>query len=83
MHKRFASGLHMKWLLKDISGIVCLATVCAAFLRLFLVFPEDRLQIGFLLAGIGLFILSVAVAASPFLRDKIHGAWRMRFSKFN
>lgn len=83
VHQRFASGLHMKWLLKDISGIVCLTTVCAAFLRLFLVFPEDRLQIGFLLAGIGLFILSAAVTASPFLRDKIHGAWRMRFSKFN
>ncbi|MEG2029092.1 MAG: oligosaccharide flippase family protein [Janthinobacterium sp.] len=83
VHQRFASGLHMKWLLKDISGIVFLTTVCAAFLRLCLVFPEDRLHIGFLLAGIGLLILSVAVVASPFLRNKIHDAWRIRFSKLN
>lgn len=83
VHQRFASGLHMRWMLKDILGIAFSATVCAAFLRLSVVFPEDRLPIGFLLAGIGLLILSVAVAASPFLRNTIRAAWRMRFSKFN
>ncbi len=63
VHKKFAPGLHLSWLARDIGAILVPAAVAAALLTAWTPWPSGRFAIAALVA---LVTLGVLVAALPF-----------------
>jgi len=71
VHRRFAKGLHAKWLAQDV-GIIVLLTVAGAALAHSLVsWPQDRIPTALEITAIGLGVLLAAAAGSSELRTMI------------
>lgn len=75
VHRRFAPGLHLSWLVRDIAAILVPATVAAALLTAWTPWPSGRFTTGALVA---LVTLGVFVAAMPFssLMRATYAKWR-------
>lgn len=75
-HRRFAPGLHLRWLGRDIAPVLLAAGLCGLATRL-LSWPQGRLAGGLLLLAVACAILLAAMAAAPAAR---HGLllWRQQ-----
>lgn len=69
VHRRFAHGLHMQWLLKDIVPIALLSSVFATIARVTMVFPANRIETALLIAGISITLLAIGCTASSWVRQ--------------
>lgn len=63
VHRKFAPGLHLTWLARDIGTIIVPAAIVASALTLWTPWPSGRLSTGMLIAFI---TLGVFLAALPF-----------------
>ncbi len=68
VHRRFAPGLHMRWLVQDVAAIVAPVALGAMLLTRWTPWPSSRLGAAALLAAIMLIALTLAALASPQLR---------------
>ena len=75
VHRRFAPGLHLSWLARDIGAILVPATVAALLLTTWIPWPVGRLETG---AVVALVTLGVFAAAIPFasVARASYGKWR-------
>ena len=80
VHGRFVKGLHAQWLLQDLGSIVLLTSACAALVKIWVVWPQDRLLIAIGIVVVSLGLLAIAAVGSSWVRDEISRKWRRRFS---
>ena len=77
VHRRFAKGLHLQWLLRDVGGVLALAT-CGVFLGYALVnsgsgWPKERLSMVFWIIAMSLLSLIFSCMGSRWIRNFV---WR-------
>lgn len=77
VHFRFAKGLHVRWLLRDVGSIVLLTAAGAAVTRLLVTWPHERLPViaGIVLLGVAL--LAAAASASSWIRNAVFNKTRI------
>jgi len=76
VHRRFAKGLHARWLLVDVLPIALLPTAIAFGLQQLLEWPTSRVMVALGLVMIGLMLCIVSAAGSSWVREAIAGKWR-------
>jgi O-antigen/teichoic acid export membrane protein len=69
VHARFLPGEHKMWLLRDVSPILFATLFVGWALSRLVQFPADRWAAFFLVCGIGVVLMAVAVAASSEARN--------------
>ena len=78
VHRRFVRGLHKRWCLQDLAGIVLATALCATLARPWVRWPVDRVSTALVMFSFGLGLLMIAGAASSWMRETIIGRWRTR-----
>lgn len=68
VHRRFAPGLHLRWLGGDVGRIAAPTLLFGIAARASLPLPASRVPLVLWLGGIGIATLSVAIASAPFAR---------------
>lgn len=76
-HARYATGLHIRWLIHDVAPIATCACT-AALASLWLPWPDQRLQAGIQLLFISGLVLIVGAAASSWIRAKLANRWQTK-----
>jgi len=76
VHRRFAKGLHARWLLVDVLPIALLPTALAFGLQQLLEWPTSRVMVALGLVMLGLTLCIVSAAGSSWVREAIAGKWR-------
>jgi O-antigen/teichoic acid export membrane protein/ribosomal protein S18 acetylase RimI-like enzyme len=76
IHRRFMPRLHLQWLATDICVITAPPLLGAYLLHAAVSMPQNRLALGFSLAGIGLVLLALAAAGSSHAREACADLWR-------
>jgi O-antigen/teichoic acid export membrane protein len=71
VHRRFAPGLHSKWLLLDIVPIILLALASSFLLSKMVTFPHARLHVGALIVAISTAVVMVAALGSSQIRLEV------------
>ena len=82
IHRRFMPGQHMQWLASDICIIAAPPMLAATMLHAAVALPENRLMLGLSLAAIGLLLMALAAAASPYARETCGHLWRRQVIGF-
>jgi hypothetical protein len=80
VHRRFAPGLHLRWLFGDVARIAAPTLLFGIAARTLISLPESRLALVLWLAGVGAATLSVAVASAPFTRTLVVDWLRRRIA---
>jgi O-antigen/teichoic acid export membrane protein len=80
VHRRFAPGLHLRWLFGDVARIAAPTLLFGIAARTLIPLPETRLSLVLWLAGVGAATLSVAVASAPFTRTLVVDWLRRRIA---
>ncbi len=78
VHRRYAPGLHTKWLLKDIGFIVFFTTSALMLPKQFIIWPTERLEGVTILILIGIFSLLSAALGSSLVKAYAYrrlGSW--------
>lgn len=75
VHRRFFTGLHARWLWQDVMPMTLLAILAALLMRAVLVWPQERLWVALILAGLGLLLLLLTGAASARVRAQAGARW--------
>ena len=70
IHRRFAPGQHLGWLIGDVAAISMPALLTAAVARVLIPIPAARLAAVATMVPIGALTLAVAVASSPIARHQ-------------
>ena len=83
VHRRFAKGLHLQWLMRDVGGVL-LFTICGVFLGYVLVnsgagWPKQRLPMLLWILGLSLLSLVCSGMGSRWIRGFV---WRNLSKKF-
>jgi len=80
VHARFFNGLHLQWLLRDVSSVVLLAVLGTVMLDGLIKWPQQReaVAIGIIVAG--LVVLAIAAAGSSWIRTAIGNRYRAQFA---
>jgi O-antigen/teichoic acid export membrane protein len=76
-HARYATGLHVRWLIRDVVPIAMCA-FAAALASLWLPWPEHRLLAGLQLLLISGLVLMAGAVGSSWLRAKMANWWPIR-----
>jgi O-antigen/teichoic acid export membrane protein len=71
VHRRFAKGLHLQWLLKDVIAIALLTVAAAMLAEILLTWPPERGRVMLEVAMLGLVLMAIAAAASSSVRGEI------------
>lgn len=79
VHGRFAKGLHAKWIMHDVSGIVALSMAAIAFMHFILTWPQQRMPVAIGIVGVSIMLVVIAAAGSSWAREAIRGKWSARF----
>ncbi|MFL6717195.1 MAG: GNAT family N-acetyltransferase [Burkholderiaceae bacterium] len=82
IHQRFMPGQHMQWLTADICIVAAPPMLAAAMLHAAVALPDDRLMLSLVLAAIGLLLMALAAAASPYARETCGYLWRRQLFGF-
>lgn len=81
VHRRFAKGLHLQWLLRDVGPTICL-TLGGAILAQYLVnWPKERVSVAISLSVVSLALLIVSSIGTAWLRENVLSKWRARLSR--
>jgi O-antigen/teichoic acid export membrane protein len=75
VHRRFAAGLHARWLVQDVGFPACLATGAVLLARYFIQWPDGRWQIAVGLVSVGLYTLAIAALGSSAVRQFLRSNW--------
>lgn len=78
VHARFVKGLHAKWLLHDLGGMILLTGACAALAHGVLQWPQERVPVIIRIMLVGFGLVVVASATSSRVRETITARWRAR-----
>lgn len=81
VHRRFAKGLHLQWLFRDVGGIVWVTVTGAALAHVLVQWPQERIQVAIALAIVSLLLLVIAAAGSSAVREILWDQWHSRFTK--
>ncbi|RJG07900.1 polysaccharide biosynthesis protein [Noviherbaspirillum cavernae] len=79
VHARFVKGLHLQWLLRDVSVVVLLSVMGCVMLHGLMKWPQEREAVAIGIVVAGLMLLSIAAAGSSWVRTAIGGRYRARF----
>lgn len=77
VHRKFAPGLHLSWLARDIGAILAPAAIVAAVLTLWIPWPNSRLVTGALVMLMTLGVLVSALPFSSLIRTSV-ARWRSK-----
>lgn len=78
VHRRFAPGMHGKWMIHDIAPILCGAVGVGILVRLFVRWPVGRGTSFFAAILAGLTMLIAATTASSWIRHLCARWWRLQ-----
>ncbi len=78
VHRRFASGLHLPWLMRDIGAIALPTTIAVLLMSLLMEWTENRLIVGVKIMGLTLVAVFVAILGSNCVREWLGSRWRLR-----
>ena len=80
VHRRFAKGLHTRWLMHDVMPIMVLPMITAYILRQTIVWPEAQLSVAIILVGVSIGIFLAAGISSSWVRAMVWSKFRTCFS---
>lgn len=75
IHNRLVSGLHRKWVARDISVIAILTVAGAATVQWYLTWPAERLWIAMTIGVVAIGLLAIAAASSSCVRTVVRNKW--------
>lgn len=75
VHDRLVKGLHLQWLLRDVSVIVLLTIAGAAVAQWLLTWPQERISVAMEIVMLSAGLLAVAAAASSWIRGALISRW--------
>jgi len=75
VHERIFKGLHVKWLLGDVSAIVLTSIACALAAEWLLSWPQGRVSVVMEIAMLCMALLAIAAASSSWVRQSLKNRW--------
>lgn len=72
VHKKFMPGLHLRWIVQDVSVICLFALVGVAFVKIFIYWPQERIDALICLVGSSASLLVFSSLGSSHLRNKFY-----------
>jgi O-antigen/teichoic acid export membrane protein len=78
VHRRFAPGLHGRWIFQDVGPIALVTVIAAMTAMVFLIHPESRLGLAALLLLIGIAVIALAALSSALCREFVRQKWLAR-----
>lgn len=78
VHRRFAKGLHLQWLRRDVAPALALTIVGAMAAKHMVHWPHDRLLSALAFSVVSLALLTVASAGTEWARDAVSKRWHTR-----
>lgn len=78
VHNRFAKGLHVQWVLRDVGGIVLVTVAVALVAHWFMEWPRERIPIAMWIAALSAGLLTTAAVGSSWVRETISRRVRLR-----
>lgn len=78
VHRRFAKGLHVRWL-SDVSTVTVIPVLLAFMLKWSLVWTNTRLSVATELVFVYLCFFLISAASSSWIRNKVITLWQLRF----
>jgi len=79
IHRRMATGLHAKWMVRDIAPIFFSTLVAASLAWRFITWPNGRLPFIISIGGLSMGLVLIAAAFSSWGRDMIRRQWLQCF----
>lgn len=79
VHRRFANGLHLKWLIHDLSTVLLLPAIGVALAYSALAWPLDRTKLALLILTTSFGLIGLAAVGSPWVRVTIRSKWNLYF----
>lgn len=81
VHRRYLPGIHLQWLAHDV-GFIAISAICGSLiLQNIIEWPNSRFMAFFVLTGLGLILLLVALLAATLLRSLVLSKFRKLLSE--
>jgi O-antigen/teichoic acid export membrane protein len=80
VHGRFVKGLHMQWIIHDVSPIVLITLVSVVLLQVLVVWPKSRPELIFAIAVASMGLLAASITGSSVIRKKMVNLLRICFA---